>query len=126
LRLHERGIGNITLVDMQPQVPAGEHVFTDASGLPLELQSRGIHVLAGTRVCRISPEEVEVTQGDGAERALPATLAVLATGWEPDTRLLALLRQHLPHVPVELVGTSRAGSRVMDALHDGFFLGRRL
>lgn len=126
LRLRERGVAHVTLIDMEPRIPAGDHVFTDASGMPLQLRDKGIHVLSTARVRRISQQEVEVTHEDGIARALPATLAVLATGWEADTGLLHSLREQLQTVPLELVGTSRGGTRIMDALHDGFFVGRRL
>jgi 2,4-dienoyl-CoA reductase-like NADH-dependent reductase (Old Yellow Enzyme family)/siroheme synthase (precorrin-2 oxidase/ferrochelatase) len=103
------GIGDVTLVEAEPELLSHDEVFYDRFGLPGILARAGVKIRTGVRV-------------QSVEELAPARSVIVACGYEPDRRLADEL--HGPEVVV--IGTARAGSRVMDAIHDAFFAARRL
>jgi 2-enoate reductase len=112
LWLANSGVGDVTLVEAEPELLSHDEVFYDRFGLPGMLERAGVKVRTGVRI------------GSAAELA-PATV-IVACGYDPDRRLADELEKRTPEVETVVIGTARAGTRVMDALHDAFFAARRL
>ena len=112
LWLANAGIADVTLIEAESELLSHDEVFYDRFGLPGMLARAGVKVRTGVRI------------GSAAELA-PATV-IVACGCDPDRRLADELGKHAPEVETVVIGTARAGARVMDALHDAFFTARRL
>lgn len=114
----------VVLVEKSGRLLSATDVFTDQGGLPGKLKEQGITVMTCTEAIARGEGHVIVRDGNGDEQRLPARIVVAAIGHRPDQALHEKLQEACPEISVELVGTARAGSRVMDALHDAFFAAR--
>lgn len=124
LQLARNGV-KVTLVEKTTRLLSDTDVFTDQSGVPVKLQEEGVTIMTGTEAIAGGDGYVVVRNSEGVEQRLTARSVVAAVGHEPARDLHDELRAQLPDLPLELVGTVRAGERVMDALHDAFFAMRR-
>lgn len=77
-----------------------------------------ITVLAGHHVVAIGDDRVRVRDANGAELDLPADRLLMAQGRDPQSDLAeALVRAG---VPTHVIGDSRRGGRIGDAVRDGY------
>lgn len=125
LLLGAAGRGDVTLLEQQEGVLANGYVFTDVIGMPAQLDNYKVSVRTGTKALSVEPQGVRVRDAQGNEALVPAGSVVLACGYAPRTELLETLGRELPDLKIDPVGTVHKGGRVMDALHDAFFVARR-
>lgn len=125
LLLGSAGRTDVTLLEAQDSVLANGYVFTDVIGMPAQLEKYKVATRTGTKALSIEHKGVQVRNGQGSEELISANTVVLACGYLPQAGLLDTLRRELPDMRVDPVGTVHTGGRLMDALHDSFFLARR-
>lgn len=125
LLLGTAGRTDVTLLEEQGSVLANGYVFTDVIGMPAQFAKYKVATLTGTKALAIEHKGVRVRSEQGSEEFVPAGTVVLACGYLPQAGLLETLQRELPDMKIDPVGTVHTGGRVMDALHDSFFLARR-
>lgn len=125
LLLGSAGRTDVTVLEEQDSVLANGYVFTDVIGMPAQLEKYKVATLTGTKALSIECKGVRVRNVQGNEVLIAANTVVLACGHVPQAGLLDTLKRELPGMRVDPVGTVHTGGRVMDALHDSFFLARR-
>ncbi len=125
LWLQAAGTGDVTLIDSADRVLSQGYVFTDEMGMPDLLSDHGIQVRTNTRAISIDSKGVTVQDDQEREEVLAARTVVVACGYAPCTELADELATLAPGLPVHLIGTAARDGRVMDALHDSFFVARR-
>jgi NADPH-dependent 2,4-dienoyl-CoA reductase/sulfur reductase-like enzyme len=114
-------IGTVTVIEAEPDLLSHDEVFSDKVGLPAILARAGVVVRTGVRPVAVTSEGVRIS----ADQVISARTVVVACGYQPDCQLASDLRHCAPQIETVVVGTAKAGSRVMDALHDAFFASRR-
>ncbi len=121
-RLALQGTRNVTIVELLPRIgnglgPANKWVFLK------ELDLLGVHVQAGARVARITPQKVEWISEDG-RGSCDADSVVLALGSVPDTTLEEALSD--TGIVVKAVGDARKARTIFEAVHEGFLVASEL
>lgn len=121
-RLTLQGTRRVTIVELLPRIgngigPANKWVFQK------ELDLLGVHIQAGSRVARITPERVEWV-GEEGRGSCTADTVVLALGSVPDTTLAEALST--ADVEVKPVGDARKARTIFEAVHEGFLVGSEL
>lgn len=117
---------DVTLVEAAAKILPANYVFTDDMGMPGLLAQHEVKVLTGTRAQSITAEGVQVVGQDGTSQVLTAGTVVIACGYEANSGLVDELALQAPALPVVAVGTVNRDGRVMDALHESFFIARSL
>jgi 2,4-dienoyl-CoA reductase-like NADH-dependent reductase (Old Yellow Enzyme family)/thioredoxin reductase len=119
-------IGDVTVVEAEPELLSHDEVFTDKLGLPAIMTHAGVRLCPGARAVAVTSEGVCINDPHGAEQLVPARTVIVACGYQPERQLADELAQQAPQIETVVIGTARAGARVMDALHDAFFAARRI
>ena len=115
---------DVTLVEAADRILSGNYVFTDQMGMPGLLAQHNVRILTGTQARSIGAKGVEVITATGAVEWLKAGTVVVACGYEANSTIVEVLAQKAPSLPVVAVGTVNRDGRVMDALHESFFVAR--
>ena len=110
----------VTIVEMREELAAntGKTAQTILLG---HLKARGVTMLTGCRVEKISEAGVTCTMRNGGTRQLIADTVVLATGDVPD----ATLYESLKNDGIELynIGDANGGGIIPNAVYDGYTVG---
>lgn len=124
LRAVEAGLQDVTIVERSERLLSADDVFTDQGGIPTLLAKAGVRIRTSL-AARVREDGSIDVAGDVDQVGVTDGVVLSAIGYEANRDLFDQLIESLPEWEIELIGTARAGTRVMDALHDGFFAGRR-
>ncbi len=115
--LAEKG-HSVTLLFPEPR-PAPEVTNPDLRKFVLKgLEENGVEIRGEIREFKeITPRGIVVTDKEGAERIVEASLIVLATGLRPDDGLARSLRKAVPQLCE--AGDCLSPRRIMEAVHEG-------
>ncbi|MDO8784802.1 MAG: FAD-dependent oxidoreductase [Syntrophales bacterium] len=86
------------------------------------LAQKGVKILTGTKVKEIKENGVMAQRG-GESIFVPAGSIVIAVGATPDRKLAALLADN---IPAYIVGDSAEAGDIMNGIHDGSLIARKL
>jgi NADH dehydrogenase FAD-containing subunit len=86
------------------------------------LAQKGVKILTGTKVEEIKENGVMAQRG-GERLFIPAKSIVIAAGANPDRKLAALLADN---IPTYIIGDSAEPGNIMNAIHDGSLIARKL
>jgi 2-enoate reductase len=120
------GVKNVTILEAEQALLPHNEVFTDCASLPSILENAGVVVSPNARVTAVTSDTVYAAGKDGDERQFAARSVIIACGYQSNHELLDELVRKSSKVNAVMIGTARSGSRVMDALHDAFFVARQL
>jgi len=120
LRLRLKGHADVTIMEQNAGVLSDDDVFSDRLGIPTKLSEAGVKVKLNARAIGYDGTRITVSDEKEGLQELEAGTVVAAVGHDADRSLYDALEPILGQ-RVELVGTVRAGRRVFDAIHDGFF-----
>ncbi|MDO8490406.1 MAG: FAD-dependent oxidoreductase [Dehalococcoidia bacterium] len=109
-------------------VESGKRLAPDAGRISREvftqkLREFGVNVEFQTAVQEITPEGLKVTS-NGQSRLIEADTVVFATGAQPNKELASKLQGAAPEVIQ--IGDCHEAGRIIDAVHEGFRVGREL
>ena len=110
----------VTVVEML-DVLAGNTGKTAQTILLGHLKHRGVRMLTGCRVERITENGVSCVPKNGDPFTLPADTVVLAIADKPDDTLYAALKDDVKEI--YLVGDANGGGIIPNAVYDGYTAG---
>jgi 2,4-dienoyl-CoA reductase (NADPH2) len=120
--LVNRGIKEVTVLEMIKK--AGQDIgLTTRWTILGELKRLGVVIRTGARVTGITSEGVEADTETGSE-LVPCDTVVIATGSSPDDRLAGELEPLVPEIHV--IGDAKAPRNALDAIQEGFEVGRKI
>ena len=113
----------VTVVEMRDELAAntGKTAQTILLG---HLKARGVTMLTGCRVEKITAEGVTCTVRDGGTRELPADTVVLATGDVPDASLYESLKDD--GLELYNIGDANGGGIIPNAVYEGYTVGCKI
>ncbi len=119
--LLNRGIKEVTVVEMTKK--AGNDIgLTTRWTILGELGRLGVKILTGTKAVGITPEGLEIEQGDGPG-FLPADSIVIAAGSRSENTLVDGIREIVSEVHV--IGDAKSPRNALEAIREGFEAGLR-
>lgn len=89
-----RGGARVTLIHRQSELGSTIKYWVRPD-IENRIKAGEVRALLGTRVTRIEPQQVWVSNGDGGERAIPASAVFALTGYHPDFEFLKQQGIHL-------------------------------
>ena len=110
----------VSIVEMLPQV-AGDLFMANRDMLLEELGRCGVRILTGTRVTRLAPGQVHVSNQEG-DAVLEAAAMVLAIGRRAENSLAQAARETADDVYV--IGDSLSPRKIKDAIWEAYKTGR--
>jgi len=112
----------VTVVEMLPEVGADMDPLARAV-IMKRLAARGVVIHTGARVIRLAPDQAIVEQA-GREASLPLETVVLAVGVRSNRELPDALADS--GLEVHVIGDAAEPRKAVDAIHEGFEVGRTL
>src|SRR4030065_2351977 len=114
--LREKGVKNITIVEMLPRTPVLPQA-AHGQMLHRRLQAAGIKLMLGTTVKKIEDKSVVVNKKGEDQTLAPINQVVVAIGVTPRTELKDMLaKKGIRHF---IVGDASAPRRIIEATTDG-------
>jgi 2,4-dienoyl-CoA reductase-like NADH-dependent reductase (Old Yellow Enzyme family)/thioredoxin reductase len=117
---------DVTIIEAEAALLSHDEVFSDAMTLPALLAEAGVKVRPGHRAIGVTAEGVEALRADGATDIVPAATVVAAIGYDSECGLRDQLRAQNVTAEVATIGGAARLGRLMNALHDAFFVARRI
>jgi 2-enoate reductase len=120
--LAERG-KTVTIIELLKQM-AMDMVPMLRSRIMSELREKQVTMLTNTKCEKIEKEGVMITTGEGLKKTIPADTVILAIGYKANDALFKALEGKVP--AVYCIGDSSQPRHIMDAIFDGYNVGRSL
>lgn len=120
LRLKSYTHQDVFLIEKQAGLLKGDDVFTDQMGIPGKVLEAGVRVFLGTEAL-VADSQGLTLRSEMSTQTLKVNTIIVAVGNRAEQELFEALKKTLA-ARTELVGTARQGRRLMDALHDGFYI----
>lgn len=114
---------SITLVEMLPDIAMDVSVFTKFT-MMAKMRQTGIQWLTGHKLREVKEKEVVIADSSGKESFLPADTVILATGFRANDQLYRFLDAR--GYEVYRIGDCQAPRKIIDAVRDGYTIGKDL
>lgn len=114
--LVDKGVKNITIVEMLPKAPVNKYTSHSAM-VYRRLNAAGVKLLLNTRVEKIDEGAVYVSSGDKQQTIEPVRQVVVAVGVTPRQDLKQMLAdKNIRHF---IIGDAKAPRRIIEATEEG-------
>lgn len=114
---------NVTVIEMLDEL-AGNTGKTAQTILLGHLKGRGVKLLTGCRVEKITSDSVIYKNKNGAESSAKADSVVLAVGDKPDASLYESLKDEIAEI--YNIGDSNGGGIIPNAVYEGYTVGNKI
>lgn len=109
---------NVTLIEMMPDILyTAQHCLNNDQHLKNMIKERGINVVAGASVTKITDSEVTYTK-DGETFTVPCDSVINAAGFRPNNQLEDKLEEIYDDVTV--IGDAVSPRKILTAIHEGY------
>ncbi|WP_294578466.1 NAD(P)/FAD-dependent oxidoreductase [uncultured Thomasclavelia sp.] len=110
---------NVTLIEMLPDILAlANHCLNNDQHLRNMVKDRGVHVVAGAKVTKITDDTVTYEK-DGEVKTISCDTVLNAAGFKPNNQLEDLLEDEYDD-KVVVVGDAVSPRKILTAIHEGY------